>query len=476
MKTVLHLKAICLVSALCCAMSLTSSAQTLQTLMNLVPGDRFLGELTQGRNGNMFSVSPYGGAQQYGAILEFSGQNGADLYNFCVASKCPDGQAPSQGVVLGSDGYFYGTTYSGGLGGGTVYKISPSGSHTILYEFCTQAKCTDGEWPQGTVTQAADGNLYGTTTSGGRPYLAGYGTLFKVTPTGQFTLLYTFCVKANCADGSNPSIPPIQASDGRLYGTTQYGGSHNVGTVYTLESTGKINVLYSFVPHPGDTATSNPANLLQASDGNLYGTTSLGGAADEGTVFKISPTTGFSTIYQFCSESNCTDGAGPTSLLQGPDGNFYGMTNGGQTANNSGTIFKLTPDGTLTTLYNFCQQSGCPDGSDPMYLSLATDGNLYGATGWGGAVGDGTLFSFSVGFSPFVQPNPVAGRAGSAIGILGNQLSGATSVTFNGAPASFTVVSDTFINATIPSGATTGPIQVTTLSGTLSSIVNFQVR
>ncbi len=476
MRIVRDLKTIGFVSALCLAMSLTSSAQTFQTLIDLGTGDRFLGPPAQGRNGNLFSISPHGGTKQEGAFLELSGQNIADLYNFCIASKCPDGQGPNQGLVLGSEGYFYGTTFGGGLGGGTVYKISPNGSRTTLYQFCTLAKCADGELPQGGLTQAADGNLYGTAANGGLANQGGFGTLFKVTPAGQFTVLYTFCVKASCADGSNPSAPPIQASDGRLYGTTQSGGTHGAGTVYVFEGTGKIKTMYSFVRNPGDLGTIGPANLLQASDGNLYGTTSSGGPADEGTVFKISPTGGFSTIYQFCSESNCTDGAGPVSLIQGPDGNFYGMTNGGPLGVNPGTIFKLTPDGTLTTLYNFCQQSGCPDGNDPVSMSLATDGNLYGSTWASGALGDGTFFSFSLGFAPFVQPNPVAGRAGSSMGILGNQLSGTTSVTINGMPASFTVLSDTFIKATIPSGATTGPIQVTTANGTLSSIVNFQVR
>ena len=241
--------------------------------------------------------------------------------------------------------------------------------------------------------------------------------------------------------------------------------------------------MYSFTQPSGSTFTSGPLILMQATNGNLYGTTSYGGTNAQGTIFKITTSGAFTNLYTFCSLSNCADGTGPTSLIEGPDGNFYGTTFGGGTGLPicgglaCGTIFKLTPGGTLTTLYDFCAEtSSCPDGTGPLALLLATNGTLYGTTQGGGTSGDGTFFSLSTSFSPFVQANPNVGKAGQSIGILGNDLTGTTSVTFNGTAATFTVVSSSFLKATVPTGAKTGPIHVTTPSGTLKSIVSFQVN
>jgi uncharacterized repeat protein (TIGR03803 family) len=240
--------------------------------------------------------------------------------------------------------------------------------------------------------------------------------------------------------------------------------------------------MYSFTQPSGSSFTSGPLILMQASDGNLYGTTSYGGTNAQGTVFKITTSGTFTNLYTFCSLTNCADGTGPTSLIEGPDGDFYGTTFGGGTGLADcgglacGTIFKLTRSGTLTTLYDFCTQTGCPDGSGPLAVLMATNGTLYGTTQEGGTSGDGTLFSLSTGFKPFVQANPNVSKAGQSIGILGNDLTGTTSVTFNGTSATFTVVSSSFLKATVPTGARTGPVHVTTPGGTLKSIVNFQVN
>jgi uncharacterized repeat protein (TIGR03803 family) len=205
-----------------------------------------------------------------------------------------------------------------------------------------------------------------------------------------------------------------------------------------------------------------------------------------GTVFKITPSGTLTTLYSFCSQSGCTDGYGPV-LLQATDGNFYGTTvyGGANTTGcgggGCGTVFKITPSGTLTTLYSFCSQSGCTDGSGPNSLVQDTNGMFYGTTFGGGLTnclgGCGTVFSLSVGLGPFVETQPNWGRAGRPIEILGTNLTGATSVTFNGTPAVFRVVPNlnSLIKTTVPEGATTGYVQVVTPGGTLSSNVPFRV-
>jgi uncharacterized repeat protein (TIGR03803 family) len=224
------------------------------------------------------------------------------------------------------------------------------------------------------------------------------------------------------------------------------------------------------------------AKLVQATDGNFYGTTTEGGATCAipgacGTVFKITPAGTLTTLYTFCSKTNCPDGYRPyAGLVQATDGNFYGATNAGG-PKNLGTVFKITPGGTLTTLHSF-------DGTDGAYpaagLLQATDGNFYGATIEGGAYcpsyGCGTVFSLSVGLCPFVSFVRGTAKVGKIVEILGQGFTGTTSVSFNGTPAAFKVKSDTFVKATVPAGSTTGAVTVTTPGGTLTSDVPFRVR
>jgi uncharacterized repeat protein (TIGR03803 family) len=212
--------------------------------------------------------------------------------------------------------------------------------------------------------------------------------------------------------------------------------------------------------------------LVQGTDGNFYGTTFNGGANGHGTMFKITPGGILTTLHSF----HGTDGNGTSPqarLVQGTDGNFYGTTSIGG-GHNKGTVFKITPGGTLTTLHRFHGT----DGSYP-YAGLVqgTDGNFYGTTLIGGAnLNDGTVYSLSAGLGPFVETRPVCGKVGAAVIILGYNLIGTTDVSFNGTAAAFTVVSSTEITTTVPDGATTGKVEVTTPSGTLTSNVNFHVR
>jgi uncharacterized repeat protein (TIGR03803 family) len=201
-----------------------------------------------------------------------------------------------------------------------------------------------------------------------------------------------------------------------------------------------------------------------------------------GTVFKITPSGTLTTLYSFCSQSGCADGETPSApLVQGTDGKLYGTTGGGG-INLEGTVFQITSSGTFTSLYSFCQ-SDCPNGDGPEApVMQATNGSFYGTTTSGGAGGSdcgvdgcGTIFSLSVGLGPFIETQTTSGKVGAAVNILGTDLTGTSSVTFNGTAAEFTVVSPSLITATVPAGATTGKVEALTPSGTLSSNVPFRV-
>jgi uncharacterized repeat protein (TIGR03803 family) len=341
----------------------------------------------------------------------------ATLYSFCAqGGNCLDGYYPVAGLVLGSDGNFYGTTSMGGpnpancplcdgQGGGTIFKITPGGTITTLYTFCAQPVCADGQFPSAALIQGSDGNFYGTTPAGGSYGSGcfsdlGCGTVFKITPSGALTTLHTFCTAANCEDGGGPQAPLIQANDGNFYGTTAGGGDNGQGTIFKMTPDGALTTLYSFCQGSGCTSGQEPtAGLLQGSDGSFYGTTQLS-SNDSGTIFKFTPGGGLTTLYTFCTQSGCTDGKMPMAgLVQGSDGNFYGTTYCGGTSTallpacegvGAGTVFKITPAGVLTTLYRFCGQSDCTDGEYPMAgLVQGSDGNFYGTTEWGGVYGGG---------------------------------------------------------------------------------------
>jgi uncharacterized repeat protein (TIGR03803 family) len=439
--------------------------------------------LLQATDGNLYGTANDGGANGGGTVFRLTPDGKlTSFYSFCSQSDCTDGQYPVAALIQAADGNFYGTTLAGGTyGNGTVFTITPSGALTTLHSF----DATDGANPTAALVQATDGNFYGTTSTSGT---SGYGTVFKITPSGALTTLHSF----NSVDGANPWATLIQAIDGNLYGTTSGcgpAGSHSCasegyGTIFKITPSGTLTTLYSFCSQTDCLDGANPyAGLVQASDGNLYGTTAFYGADGRGTIFKITPSGSLSTLHSFCSESNCKDGANPESaLIQATDGSFYGTTvfggaDEGGDCLQCGTIFRITSGGTLTSLYSFCLEGGCPDGSNP-YAALVqdTNGNFYGTAGQGGANFDGTVFSLSVGLGIFVSLQPASGKVGATIRILGTDLAGTTSVSFNGTPAAFKVVSHSLISATVPESATTGFVTVTTPSGTLKSNVRFRVR
>ncbi len=317
-----------------------------------------------------------------------------------------NGANPSSlSLVQGIDGNLYGTTVSGGslacIGGcGTIFRITTSGALTSLYSFCAQAGCADGINPYAGLIQGTDGNLYGTTSGGGQ--FRG-GTVFKMTLDGTFTSLYSFCTQANCADGGYPEAALIQGTDGNFYGTTWAGGTDGAGTVFQITSMGKLTTIGNFNMQNG----SDPvAGLLQATNGKFYGTAFEGGF-ESGTIFEVSRGRGLLPLYVFCSQPNCTDGANPSAgLVEGVDGNLYGTTYRGganciETGTGCGTVFQLAARGMLTTLYSFCSHPNCTDGMQSSAgLVQATDENLYGTTVRGGSndscnMGCGTVFEIT---------------------------------------------------------------------------------
>jgi uncharacterized repeat protein (TIGR03803 family) len=218
---------------------------------------------------------------------------------------------------------------------------------------------------------------------------------------------------------------------------------------------------------------ANPNNLIEAADGSLYGTTQYGGVTGGGTIFRITLDGKLTVLTTLCEQSpSCVFGP-PAGLVQASDGNFYGVTAAGGIYGN-GAIFRMTPRGDVTALYSFCATT-CDRSRVVAPLIQGTNGVLYGTKDGISPDDLGTLFSLSLDLPPFVEPTPNFGRVGRTIGVLGNNLSSATEVTFNGVPASFVVESDTFLEATVPSGATTGKVQVTQAEKTLSSNTAFVV-
>jgi uncharacterized repeat protein (TIGR03803 family) len=273
------------------------------------------------------------------------------LYSFCPGgSPCTDGTSPHAGLIQDAAGNLYGTTALGGANNrGTVFKLDNTGHETVLYSFCSAANCTDGSQPYAGLLQDAIGNLYGTTTSGGG---SSGGTVFKLDSTGHETVLYNFCSLVqgnNCADGGGPNAGLIQDAAGNLYGTTVGGGANTgcyggCGTVFKVDSTGHETVLYSFcsVNTPVKCSDGNApyAGLIEDAAGNLYGTTSLGGAnlgnifGGGGTVYKVDKTGHYTVVYSLCSLGSCTDGYDPRAgLIQDSAGNLYGTTDGGGAQN-----------------------------------------------------------------------------------------------------------------------------------------------
>lgn len=458
----------------CAVTAVTASAQTFTTLLSFdsSTGGQPDRPLVQGTDGNLYGETSFGpGNYDMGTVFSLTSSGTLTMLHTFFPHGT-NGDSPS-GLVLANNGIFYGTSYYGGFyGAGTVFRITSGGQLELLDTF--DGPDADGAYPSGPLIQATDGNFYGTTVNGG---INSSGTVFKMTPAGTITTtLYKFCSLAKCADGDLPFGPLVEATDGNFYGTTESGGANNSGVVFKITPTGTLTTLYNFCSQTNCADGDGIDGLIQGADGNFYGVNKLGGAHSAGTVFKLTPSGTLTTLYTFCSLTNCADGSGPVAtLVQATDGDFYGATAGGgtNTSCRCGTIFKITSSGSLTTLHSF-------DGTDGEFPSTgllqATDGNFYGSAFDGGANGDGSIFSLSVGLAPFVALVQNSGKVGQTGGILGQGFTGTTDVSINGTPATFSVVSDTFLRVTIPAGATSGFVTVTTPTGVLTSNAALQVR
>ena len=356
--------------------------------------------LVQGRDGNFYGVAPNGGANSNGTIFAIA-PDGSFFTNFYNFSGGTNGAAPVGGLVIGTDGNFYGTTYAGGASNaGTIFQISTNG----VFRQLAQLSVTNGANPDVVLVQAADGSFYGGTKYGG-PYPnatsggTGYGTIFRVTTNGALT---TPVLLAG-TNGANPTAL-VLGEDGNFYGATTWGGnissfSLGFGTIFRLSPDGTFTNLYLF--SGGNDGGFPQASLVQGTDGNFYGSTEAGGPSSIGTVFRIAPDGQFQSLFAFLSSSM---GSYPdAALIQASDGNFYGTTylggigSGGQ----RGTIFEITPAGNETPLILFTGPTGAYPGASPQSpLVQGTDGNFYGTTLNGGVYTKGTVFRLSLPLAP----------------------------------------------------------------------------
>lgn len=487
---------VCLLLAFQFASAQHSTAQTFSV------GANFDGEvvnpqaaLLEDFNGNFEGTSLQGGFAGYcgnysqwgcGTIYFLGDGYAGAIYSFCSDPyhACNDGELPNSALLQATNGNLYGTTQGGdpyngnpcGLYGcGTVFEYgwgNTTGPLTTLHTF----SYTDGSVPTAGLIQARDGSLYGTTTQGGTH--GNYGTVFRITPAGKFITIYNFCAQANCADGYSPSGPLLQVADGSLYGVTEAGGANkNAGTVFKITPQGVLTTLYSFCVLTNCRDGVLPiGGLIQATDGNFYGTANAGGAHKRGTLFRITPGGKLTTLYSFCALPSCGDGSGPSAgVIEATDGNLYGTTYAGGT-NNSGTIFQFTSTGKFSPVHSFCSQASCTDGAFPMSgLIQDTNGLLDGVTSSGGLYYWGISYTVSLGVPPFVRAIPNFGKVGSRTTLTGLDFSDATSVSFNGVPAVFTIEGSSQISATVPGSATSGKISVVTAVGTINSAVAFRV-
>jgi uncharacterized repeat protein (TIGR03803 family) len=277
-----------------------------------------------------------------------------------------DGAGSGANVTLDDTGNIYGTTdFGGASGNGTIFKLAPDGTQTLIYSF---SQGVTGYAPDGAVTLMSNGDLYGTTGSGGQ---SGNGTLFKLTAKGKYKVLHDF----GANDGSFLRGNLIHDKLKNFYGTALFGGANFDGTVYKYAKDGTFTVLHTFNGTDGEFPEHG---VVRDSAGNLYGVTAFGGASDNGTVYKIASDGTFSTVYSFTGGAD--GGFLYGGLALGKDGNIYGSTVDGG-AHGFGTVFQLTPDGSLTTLYSF---TGGTDGGGPEGDMLRVGKNLYSVATSGG--------------------------------------------------------------------------------------------
>ncbi len=482
------------------------------------------GVVAQGIDGNLYGYSDYGGSNSSCQVKKGCGtiyritpcQNCTPaapivLYSFASYDNC------GWGLTLGSDNNFYGACQTGGAGYGYVYQFIPNGTDpgtfTPIYTFCQNGPpCSDGAITTARPIEGRDGNYYLNTIAGGNPNCTnviaanGCGTVFQLIYTAEQgvqwpgNVLYAFSPDDNLV---NPSGVLTVGSDGNLYGTTQ-GATFtqrilpscppNCGTVYEISTAGELTVLHTFQGQDYDDGATPTHGVIQGTDGNFYGTTAQGGANGLGFVYKMTPNgelKGLPAIpplppssFDYSFTTTDAEYGLPRALAQGSDGNIYGDARDcSQSGQDScqyylgyGGVFEITPKGKFGPWVVGFDGS---NGQNPDSKVSHTSGVIYGVTGLGGEFNNGVMYSITlndVEQPQFCHPQILAGQAGGTIGILGQGfVSGSSVVEFGGVPAAITSITSTYITATIPPGALTGLVTVTTGSTTLNSLQTFYV-
>lgn len=485
-------------------------------------------QVVQGRNGEIYTISGYQGGilsvTTAGAFAEVAQPFGGGLTlgtdgNFysalyfdrigCgdidkttptgtvtfLASICGTyGNGPMSQPIEGPNGVFYGASSEIPSGqAGTIYSMTSAGTLGLLHTFAG----TDGSNPIAPLVVGSDGNLYGGTRGGGS---SSDGVLFKITPSGAFTVLHNFAG----TDGSDLEHAMILGHDGNLYGVTQTGGSNRNGVFFKLTNSGVYTVIYNFT----SSYTGPNSAVVQATDGNFYGLLGQGNASEPGWIYSLTTAGTFAILYEFCQDTGCSDGIAPsTPLVQHTDGKLYGFTvHGGDSTvcggDGCGVLYSLDMGlAPFATLVSTSGKEGASIGilgqgfNNSTAVSFggtaATTVHRTGSTFLSVAVPAGALtgsvtvttgattltssqkFSVKPVFTTF---SPPSGAAGTAVTITGTGLKQTGKVEFNGVNAAFTVNSDTQVTATVPAGATTGRIGVTTRGGTVESSSSFTVN
>ena len=467
-------------ATLLAAIAIPAQAQTYTPLFAYDTSQQWfaspLGQLALGRDGNFYGMT------FTGDILYSVTPLGDPTVLWIAQDQFTWGVQCNFGLTLGPDGLLYGPcmdiNQDWSNGSGAIFRYDPTkiptqDGFTVLYEFPSLGCSVQPN----ALTLNTDGNFYGT-TQGSNCGTAGLGTFFKITPSGSLTTLHTFT-----GDPTDPAYPSAVTlgTDGNFYGTSTAGGAYNGGTLFKITSKGKVTLLYSF---NGNTGPYEPAAApIQGADGKWYGTTWYGGTSNNGTIFQYAAAK-INFLHNF---NYSVDYAGYPAfpLTLGPDGNFYSPS---PTINMGGygpeSLFEITT--AKTSVYsdrfnwllpgqncNDLLANGCIPTSP---LAAHPNGMFYGTTGQGGSADSGIFYSFSMSFKPYIILQFPRGKIGTSIGIFGTGLTGTTAVSFNGVAAtSFTVDSDTYMTALIPTGATRGYVTVTTPGGSLKSAIKLTV-
>lgn len=422
--------------------------------------------IVQGRDGNMYGLGVSCGASDTGAVYKISPTGTESV----VASFPSTWSSCFSGLTQGNDGNFYGTCFTTPAGNGSIFQVTPAGVLTDKYDFTGAYGDTE---PVYAPIQATDGNYYGVT--GYYPYSC--GNVYKLTAAGAYTNLHTFS-GGDCG----PASSLFQASDGNLYGTLFNCTSNASGPcVYKISTAGVLKEIYGFASATGYMPCTG---VIQGKNGKLYGATNSGAANNFGNIYELTTAGVYTDVHDFqqATDASCVDNVGRSNvnLMQTTDGSFYGV-NGSYGADGNGSIYKLTSTNVFTA---FLFPNPALDGAYPLSTLIQnTNGLLYGTTPSGGPTScnpcQGVFFSVSTGDAPFVnlEPTQIAEKEGAKVGMFGQGFTSASVVKFGGVTATTKTLSgSTYLTATVPTAALTGPVTVTTGTTTLTSPQTFKVK